>query len=79
AELNQKMKQLVSNGNLQKKEQQSMREKLRAEMFTKRELETLQKGVSNQEYHYLGSAKIMAQIGRGFAESIAQLMGPSSN
>ncbi|MFL2920859.1 MAG: hypothetical protein ACJ0BN_00400 [Limisphaerales bacterium] len=56
-----------------------MREKLRAEMFTKRELETLQKGVSNQEYHYLGSAKIMAQIGRGFAESIAQLMGPSSN
>ncbi|HCP37577.1 MAG TPA: hypothetical protein DIT98_07045 [Verrucomicrobiales bacterium] len=79
AELNQKMKQLVSNGNLQKKEQQSMREKLRAEMFTKRELETLQKGVSNQEYHYLGSAKIMAQIGRGFAESMAQLMGPSSN
>lgn len=78
AELNQKMKQLVLNGNLQKKEQQSMREKLRAEMFTSRELETMDKGVSNQEYHYLGSAKIMAQIGKGFAESMAKLMDPFS-
>ncbi|MBT3596828.1 MAG: hypothetical protein HN505_12725 [Verrucomicrobia bacterium] len=77
AELNQKMKQLVLNGNLQKKEQQSMREKLRAEMFTSRELETMEKGVSNQEYHYLGSAKIMAQIGKGFVESMVELMGPS--
>ena len=78
AALNQKMKQLVLNGNLEKKEQQSTREKLRAEMFTSRELETMDKGVSNQEYHYLGSAKIMAQIGKGFAESMAELMDPSS-
>lgn len=50
-----------------------MTEKLRAEEFTERELEIMEKGVSNAEYHYLGSAKIMAQIGKGFAEAILAL------
>lgn len=77
-EVNQKVKQLVSNGDIQKSEQNAAREKLRAEMFSPRELETLKKGVSNQEYHYLGSAKIMAQIGKGFAESLAELMESAS-
>ena len=41
--------------------------------FTGQELEVLRKGISNAEYHYLGSAKIMAQIGKGFAEAVLQL------
>ena len=30
-------------------------------------------GVSNAAYHYLGSAKIMARIGKAFAEAMIQL------
>ena len=36
--------------------------------------EIMEKGVSNFEFHYLGSAKIMAQIGKGFAESMTDLL-----
>jgi hypothetical protein len=30
-------------------------------------------GASNAEYHYMGSAKIMAQIGKAFAEAAVEL------
>jgi hypothetical protein len=29
-----------------------------------------EEGISNGGFHYLGSAKIMAQIGKGFAEAM---------
>jgi len=32
------------------------------------------KGASNGDYHYMGSAKIMAQIGKAFAEAMLELM-----
>jgi len=32
----------------------------------------LDTGVSNAEYHYLGSAKILGGIGKGFAEALAE-------
>jgi hypothetical protein len=32
----------------------------------------IMKGCSNAGYHYLGSAKIMAQIGKAFAEAMAE-------
>jgi len=32
-------------------------------------------GASNAGYHYMGSAKIMAQIGRAFAEAAVELSG----
>ena len=31
-------------------------------------------GDSNAGYHYMGSAKIMAQIGQAFAEAVHELM-----
>ena len=40
------------------------------ELFTTEELKMLEVGKSNAEYHYLGSGKIMAQIGKAFAEAI---------
>jgi hypothetical protein len=46
--------------------------KFRAELYTPREMEIL-KGSSNAGYHYNGSAKIMAQIGKGFAHAIAKM------
>jgi len=46
----------------------------RTEAFTTRELQILTEGASNFEFHYLGSGKILGQIGRAFAEAMAELM-----
>jgi len=42
-------------------------------LFTERELKILQTGTSNAAYHYLGSAKILAQIGKAFANALAAM------
>jgi hypothetical protein len=47
--------------------------KAQAEHFTPDEWKRLQAGVSNGGYHYLGAAKIMAPIGKAFAEALANL------
>ena len=44
-----------------------------AEAFTAEELKRLKAGVSNGGYHYLGAAKIMAPIGKAFAEAVVSL------
>ena len=46
--------------------------KVMAENFTPEEWKHLQ-GASNGGYHYLGAAKIMAPIGKAFAEAMAKL------
>jgi len=46
----------------------------RATVFTPEEEEILRKGASNAGFHYLGSAKIMGQIGKGFAEAMLGLL-----
>lgn len=46
------------------------RKKAIAKQFSPKELKRLQNGVSNGGYHYLGAAKIMAPIGRAFAEAL---------
>ena len=45
----------------------------RATQITPREEEILKKGVSNGGFHYLGSAKIMCGIGKGFAEAMMEM------
>lgn len=45
---------------------------LRAEEFSAEEREILSSAISNQAYHYLGAGKIMAQIGRAFAEPLLE-------
>jgi len=45
----------------------------RAKHITPEEEEILRKGISNQGYHYYGSGKIMAGIGKGFAEAMLEL------
>ena len=47
--------------------------KLYSETFTPQELVLLKDSVSNAEFHYLGSARIMSQIGKGFAEAMIRL------
>ncbi|MFT4636875.1 MAG: hypothetical protein ACI8T1_000183 [Verrucomicrobiales bacterium] len=73
ATVKQKLKELQIDKKLSREEQKAAQENLRADEFSERELETLEKGISNAEYHYLGSAKIMAQIGKAFAEAFAGL------
>lgn len=50
----------------------------RAKNMTPKEEEILKKAVSNAGFHYLGSAKIMAGIGKGFAEAMIQLQDKAS-
>jgi hypothetical protein len=38
-----------------------------------RERSIMEKGISNFEFHYLGSAKILGGIGKGFAEAMIEL------
>jgi hypothetical protein len=44
----------------------------RAKNITPKEKEILQSTVSDGGFHYLGSGKIMAGIGRGFAGALLQ-------
>ncbi len=53
-------------------------EEYRAKNMTPKEEEILKKAVSNAGFHYLGSAKIMAGIGKGFAEAMIQLQDRAS-
>ena len=64
----------VKAGEMTRAEAQTAIDHLYAEHFDERELEILKESVSNAEYHYLGSAGIMAQIGKGFAEALSELM-----
>ena len=41
--------------------------------FTPEEVKRLRRGVSNLGFHYLGAAKIIAPIGKAFAEAMANL------
>ena len=47
---------------------------LSAQIFTPREMEILRNSTSNADYHYMGSAKIMARIGKGFAEAMVEML-----
>ncbi len=67
-----KSQELSKDAGLTRKQREEALAKFRAELYTPRELEVL-KGSSNAGYHYNGSAKIMAQIGKGFAEAIAEM------
>ena len=66
--VNAEAKRLKSS-DLSKEEQTDKLAKFREKTLTPRDLELL-KGITNADYHYKGSAKIMAQIGRAFAEAI---------
>jgi hypothetical protein len=48
-------------------------EALLKEKLSERERTILQKGISNLEFHYLGSAKILGGVGKGLAEAMVRL------
>lgn len=57
---------------------QSEIEQLYAAEFNERELELLQQSTSNFDFHYMGSAGIMAQIGAAFAEAVVPMTEEST-
>jgi len=73
-EIKQRAKKLATEGKLTPAEERAALEKMRAEGLTDRERQVLEKGISNLEFHYLGSAKILGGVGKGLAEAMADLL-----
>ena len=72
-EIKQRAKKLAAEGKLTPADEKAALEKLRAEGLTERERLVMEKGISNLEFHYLGSAKILGGVGKGLAEAMAEL------
>ena len=73
-ELKQKAKKLATDNNMKPAEEKALQVKMRAEGLTERERLVIETGISNLEFHYLGSAKILGGIGKGLAEAMAELI-----
>jgi alpha-galactosidase len=62
----------IKTGTMSRAEGKAALETLYAETFTSRELVVLKESTSNADYHYMGSARIMARIGKAFAEALIE-------
>lgn len=71
--IKQQAKRLSTEGKMNPVEQKALLEKLLAEGLNDRERLIIEKGISNFEFHYLGSAKILGGIGKGLAETMVEL------
>lgn len=67
------IKNAMKSGKLSREEGEASTDQLYAEIFSERELEILKKSTSNFDFHYMGSAGIMARIGKGFADAMLRL------
>ena len=70
-QVNAKRQQLQQDESLSPDQRKQSLDEFTAQLYTPEELTILEVGKSNAEYHYLGSAKIMAHIGKAFAEALA--------
>ncbi|MDE2644035.1 MAG: hypothetical protein OSB55_14980 [Verrucomicrobiota bacterium] len=68
--VNAKRRELSKDQTLTREQRDKAVANYTGKLFTKRELKILQTGTSNAAYHYLGSAKILAQIGKAFANAL---------
>ncbi len=75
-EVEQRAKKQAKDANLKPAEEKAAIEKALKEGLTERERTVLEKGISNAEFHYLGSAKILGGVGKGLAEAMAGLQQP---
>ena len=74
AKLVQESKRVGKEQQWDDKARQAWVDAQRGESFTERERELLRKGVSNAEFHYLGSSRILGGIGRGMADAMGDLI-----
>jgi len=73
-QIQQELKKLQQDKKLTRDQAKQALEERRAKAFSPRELTVLTKSVSNFEFHYLGSAKVMTQIGKAFAEAAVKMI-----
>ena len=71
--VNAKRRELSKDQTLTREQRDKAVANYTGKLFTKRELKILEVGTSNAAYHYLGSAKILAQIGKAFANALAAM------
>ena len=72
-ELEQKAKLQAKEEKLRPDQEKALVDRMRREGLSDRERLIIDKGISNLEFHYLGSAKILGGVGKGLAEAMAQL------
>ena len=71
--INRELKKRTADNKLSRQQQETLRNELQAKEFSQRELTILKTGSSNAAFHYLGCAKILARIGKGFADALVGL------
>jgi hypothetical protein len=72
-EVGDEARKMAKEQNLKPADEKDLVENLTLARLTERERLVLGKGISNLEFHYLGSAKILGGIGTGLAEALADL------
>ncbi len=72
-EIKQQAKKMADEQQLKPDALQALTQKMLVAGLTERERQVMEKGISNLEFHYLGSAKILGRIGQGFAEAVSAL------
>ncbi len=72
-ELEQKAKIQAKEEKLSPQQERALVEQMRREGLSDRQRLIIDKGISNLEFHYLGSAKILGGVGKGLAEAMAEL------
>jgi alpha-galactosidase len=65
--------ELKKERSLSRAQRDAEMEKFRATVYSPEEWRVMETGVSNAAYHYLGSAKIIARIGKGLAEAMIEM------
>ncbi len=73
SQIRQQVKKQQQEENLTRDQARELTAQLYQKSFTDRERKILEVGVSNAEYHYLGSSKILGQIGKAFAEALSKM------
>ncbi len=68
------IQEAIKSGKLAKEAGENSIEELYSKTFSKTELEVLRESTSNFDFHYMGSAGIMAQIGKSFADAIVPMI-----
>ena len=71
--INAKRRELAKDQSLTRAQRDKAIAEFTDEIYTKEEQAILEAGVSNAAYHYLGSAKILTQIGQAFAEALVAM------
>ena len=71
--VNAKRRSLGDEKTLSVEERGKLVEYYEADLLSKEEIRILETGISNAAYHYLGSSKILGQIGKAFADALAKM------